>query len=364
MRAVFAILVFCACCCCNALVTPKLPGILCHGELLFDCIGPPGAGLERVMAGEYESYAGGAPGNVAVALRKLKRDVAFAGGVGDDSDGDSLLETLRKAQVDLSLATRIPQGVTRRCMVTRDLRGDRTFAAFRDGLTSSSFADCSHHLPSPTSIDGVKWLVQGTLSLATPISARSTRHLQEQARKSQALSVCDVNWRPVFWDGLASLTQARSIIHEFSRMADIVKLTDEEAEWLLDISADTALSNPSLVRRKFPLSKAILVTGGEKGAAFDVLGHTGRIPCYDVDVRETCGAGDAFLAGFIDRMYDFDFDREKEGKLGEKERRHVTKAVEFASAVGALTCTSEGAIEAQPLLSEVQAFLERHALTT
>ena len=50
-----------------------------------------------------------------------------------------------------------------------------------------------------------------------------------------------MNWRPVFWD---DVSQAPDIIKPYVSSADIVKLSDEEAEWLFGLAAADALQHP------------------------------------------------------------------------------------------------------------------------
>ena len=79
--------------------------------------------------------------------------------------------------------------------------------------------------------------------------------------------------------------------------ADVVKLTDEESEWLFGINAADAFANPELIREHFPKAIGILVTAGKKGAAYWLLGQIGRVPVFDVKVTETTGG--QFLLAFV-----------------------------------------------------------------
>ena len=74
----------------------------------------------------------------------------------------------------------------------------------------------------------------------------------------------------------------------------MVKLTDEESEWLFGINAVDAFANPELIREHFPKAIGILVTAGKKGAAYWLLGQIGRVPVFDVQVTETTG-GEIFF---------------------------------------------------------------------
>ena len=58
----------------------------------------------------------------------------------------------------------------------------------------------------------------------------------------------DINWRPVFWE---DETSASAAIKPYACKADIVKMSDEEAEWLFGIPAQEALHHPLKVKPLF-----------------------------------------------------------------------------------------------------------------
>ncbi|CAM9377376.1 unnamed protein product [Ectocarpus sp. 12 AP-2014] len=358
-----------------------LPRVLCHGEILFDCIAnPEAAGWELGRVEEsaaWTPYPGGAPANVACALAKLGVPASFVGAVGRDEEGDRLLQVLESSGVGTELAARVDDRPTRTVMVTRGEDGDRTFAGFGGGKASDSFADCEHRLSESEEmakglLEPGSWLVQGTLGLAYPGSYESHVCLAEWAKEAGAVRYLDINWRPVFWelagegggaDDYESL--ARERIMDFSLTADVVKLTDEEAEWLCGIPGEVALRDPPCLQRFFPAAKAILVTAGENGAAYSMGGQTGFIPVFEgLKVVETTGAGDAFSAGFISEAI----------KLLSSEKAGVSPAglesiggrardmIRFASAVGALTCCGDGAIKPQPLHGDVLKLLHQSSV--
>lgn len=110
------------------------------------------------------------------------------------------------------------------------------------------------------------------------------------------------------------------------------------------------------------------MTGGEKGAAYDIRGQCGFVPCFRTcNIVETTGAGDAFSAGYIAKcirlMSNSNGEVAEGGGLedvglysgGEMAR----ELVRFGSAVGALTCGGEGAILPQPSVSQVLDLLSR-----
>lgn len=323
-------------------------------------------------ASKWTAFPGGAPANVASACCKLGTQAAFLGCLGQDDDGNQLEALLKDIGVDTSLLQRddSSNSPTRRVMVTRSMEGDREFGGFYEGRAANEFADCNLDIPEDYDDDAplfanVKWIVSSTLSLAFPQSGSALKEIVSNAMDQGARLYVDVNWRPVFWPDTPEAV-ARSEIWEFCQNAKIIKMTDEEAEWLLPgISPELALESPTTVHELFfPNAMAVLVTAGEKGASYSMFLEdgicSGKIDPFEVPVVETTGAGDAFTAGFIHALsqameespaFFYSCDDEK--------KEQVHEIVKFAAAVGALTCTTEGAIAAQPTLEQVQSFLKK-----
>lgn len=361
------------------------PQLICVGEVLYDCIATDAArgwSLDQVVVkNEWTAFPGGANANVAAAYSKLSSssgrgknaaadNVAFVGCVGADDDGRALVTELREAGVDVGLMQTCPVYPTRRILVTRSVTGDRSFGGFWGNRKAHEFADAYLQeadliLAADSVLQSARWMVCGTLSLAFPVSAKAVEALLRRGLDHGVRLFVDVNWRPVFWnDANYSEDEIRRIILDFigRHNAHAVKLTDEEAEWLLNIPAGEALENPGRVHAAFPHADAVLLTAGEKGASYSVSAQqlgccvTGFVEPCSVSVVETTGAGDAFSAGFLYQWMEQEQVMNAAEPLEQRARR-IDQMVRFASAVGALTCTKEGAIAAQPTLEEVEAYL-------
>lgn len=87
-------------------------------------------------------------------------------------------------------------------------------------------------------------LVTGTLGQAYDMTGIAIRTAVAAAKEHQICVLIDVNWRPVFFKDPSCV---RDAVVEFVRQADIVKLTDEEAEWMFSINPDTAMKSPQKV---------------------------------------------------------------------------------------------------------------------
>jgi fructokinase len=317
------------------------PRVLCLGEVLYDLLADqPGLPLEAVES--WTPYPGGAPANVACGLAKLGTPTGFIGCVGRDRQGEALVQVLQDAGVDSTGIQRHPNAPTRRVYVVRSQANDRSFAGFGDRATTE-FADAhlqASQLPVPL-FEQAEYLVLGTLEMAYLESRGAIARALQLADEAFVKIVLDVNWRPVFWTHPDS---APALIHDLIARADFLKLSEEEAEWLF------STTDPGVIAHRIGSVEGVIVTAGEKGCAYFLGGNQGSIPGFKVEVEDTTGAGDSFVAGFLHQLCQHEV----------KDLDDPTVAwtiARYASAMGALTTTRAGAIAAQPTAAEVEAFL-------
>ena len=329
----------------------EYPTIVTIGEALYDCLADE-LGKSKEEVSSWTPYPGGAPANVATATSRLGDYTAFISAVGEDSLGDNFLDLLRERNVNIEYVQQVKHP-TRDVLVTRTLDGDREFAGF--GRSTDSYADCfieESKIPSEL-ISNASVCVTGTLGLAYEETRKSIEKVASLAKASPCTLVIDVNWRPVFWN---DLNKAHEIIAKFVHLADLLKITDEEAEWLLGIPAKKALENPHDVLSHFPNTKGVLISAGENGSSYAFhsgkADFSGSVPVLPVKIADTTGAGDAYLAGFLHFML---ATGGLESLTSDADMLH--KGVQFATACGAATCTKPGAIDAQPNLEDVEALL-------
>lgn len=320
------------------------PQVLCLGEILFDCLAEQmGQPLKQVTA--WTRYPGGAPANVACGLVKLGIPSAFIGCIGLDSVGEELVNILQTVGVNTSGIQRHPSLPTRQVYVTRSLDGDRHFAGF--GLTpTAEFADTQLNadlLPEALFAQA-QYLVMGTIALAYPQSRQAVYRAIEWAKKYHLKILLDINWRSVFWEQPEAAT---SLMNDLLKMTNFLKCTDEEAEQIFQTQ------DPSAIQRKLPHLQGILITAGEKGCHYQLGNHQGFVPAFSVSVRDTTGAGDSFVAGFLKQLCEQGETLLQDGALAKT-------SIRYASAAGAWTTTQLGAIAAQPTQTEIQTFLANH----
>lgn len=320
--------------------------VICLGEYLVDRLfdlGRPPQDLKN-----YTDYPGGAPANVAAAIAKLGTPTRLISALGQDDLGTWLIQVLKDQGVDCQVQ-RVANVPTRTVLVQRDETGDRQFIGF-SVPDPSAFADAflAPEWIDAVDFDGVAYLVMGTLGLAYPTTATAMERARDRAQQAGAKLVIDLNWRPVFWPNQDIAPQT---IREFLAAADLLKLSREEALWLLntDDAAD--------ICQQFPRCQAVLLTDGGKGSTCATKHYSVTLPAFAVDSIDTTGAGDAFLAGVIHQLCQRGWDCLQQPAA-------IEATLRYASAVGAVTTLKPGAIAAQPTPEEIDAFLYLYAIAS
>ena len=322
--------------------------VACIGEALIDRI--------RNQSNQgFKDFLGGAPANVACALRKLKIDSAFIGRIGNDDFGKKFINKFNELQVNIDFLQLDNDLSTRVVNVGRDKFGDRFFSGF-EASANSCFADealskklIEKELPNLEKFFlETKYLVSGTIVLSSPKSAETIFFILEQANKLEVKVVIDLNWREVFWDysifsSEISKIQRVNLIKKFLNHAHVLKLAKEEATLFF------GHENPSLISQQMPKKPDVIITDGKNPVVWCINGSQGITETtYSQKVVDTTGAGDAFLAGLISKFISSGYPSNK---------LEIDSCIKFANVCGLLTCLGEGAIEQQPDYEKVNKFL-------
>ncbi len=331
----------------------KKTKVVCIGEALIDRI-------KNKSNRKFTDFLGGAPANVACALKRLQIDSAFIGRIGSDEFGKKFIEQFKKLEVNINFLQTDNKLPTRIVTVNRDDFGDRYFSGFDTSL-NTIFADEALDINEiKKDIQGLeklfletKYFVCGTIILSSSISAESIHFLFKIAHKFDVKIIIDLNWREVFWDYAAfsseiSKNERADLIHTFLNYAHILKLAKEEAILFFESENPLEISTTMLNRPD------VIITDGENPISWFINNLQGTTEViYSSKIVDTTGAGDAFLAGLISQLLLFDYPSNES---------EIKNCVRFASVCGLLTCLGEGAIEQQPNYSKVNEFLGSHIL--
>lgn len=299
--------------------------LLCIGEILADMIGE-----ERNGTITYERKAGGAPFNVACALKKFGREVKFVGSVGDDLIGRFLIQYAEEFGMDTTYIHRDSERNTTLAFVELNEEGERAFCFYRKNTAD-------YHLPEVTDelLQAADIVCIGSLMLADPRCVGYALDLAHRAHAYNKLVAFDVNYRTDIYPDTAS---AIATYQEILAVADIIKFSEDEVEIFTEDYLDT-LSD-----------KLVLVTLGKAGSRWRYQGKQNTLPTIDVKPVDTTGAGDAFFAGALSVL---------DQHIGSPFTEELLNAMlRFGNVTGALNTTGRGAIDHLPNLETVKNYIQ------
>ncbi len=305
--------------------------VLSLGEVLIDMIVSDGSPtLED--AGEFTARPGGAPANVAVALRRLGVPSAFCGAVGDDPFGSRLRRVLLADNVDTGSLKVVPGASTTLAFAWKNERGDGQFRLVRLADVLLSELDIEQ-----AGIADRAAIIVGSVALTASPSREAIYRAVELASEAGVPVCFDVNMRPSLWE---SGERAREICQPVLDRTTILKLSVDDADVLF------GLRHPDEIFAARVGSDAVrLLTDGGRGAWFrNESGEVEHVPAFPIDPVEPTGAGDAFTAAVVSRYL-------------ASQRAPNRDDIAFASAAGAITATRIGAIESLPTRAEIEQFL-------
>lgn len=277
--------------------------IVCFGEILWDVL-PTG------------KQPGGAPFNVAVHLHQLGQAAQLISRVGDDDLGDELLEFI----------------------TSKDLRTDyvQRGKTHLTGVVKANVDDCNevtYKIVQPVAWDYIQhdvalhqvvaeagMFVYGSLAARSPATRETLYRLLPLAR----FKVFDVNMRPPHY--------TREVVQYLLEHADLVKMNHHELTEILEWFGHEADENTALawLAARFGL-EAVCVTKGADGAVLWTNDQLYRGPGIPVEVKDTIGSGDAFLAALLTCW--------QHGQAPQE-------CLQFACAAGSLVATYQGATPA------------------
>ncbi|MBQ6122573.1 MAG: carbohydrate kinase [Clostridia bacterium] len=293
----------------------------------------------------FEANPGGAPCNVLAMLRKLDRRCAFVGKVGNDMFGQQLKAVAEEAGIDMS-GLRMDDTVhTTLAFVKTYEDGDRDFSFYRNPGADMMLTE--DELPMDM-IRDTRIFHFGTLSMTHEGVRQATRVAVLAAKQAGAIISFDPNLRPPLWD---SLNEARGQMLWGLSQADVVKIADNEIEFLTDTSDYD--KGASLLRERFPGIRLLNVTAGANGSYAFCGDRKTFVPSFLLGgTIETTGAGDTFCASVLDFVLAHGTDGLSKDDL--------KAMLRFANAAAYLVTTRRGAIRSMPQRQQVEAILKEH----
>ncbi len=316
----------------------KLCGI---GEALIDFI-PEVKGQRLKDVPSFTRVAGGAPANVVGAVTKLGIPSKFLTKLGDDPFGDYIVEVLDQAGIDTSNIERDQEGETALAFVSLAADGNRDFKFYR-----KNSADLRYNVEDiPTDVlDDCGMIHFCSVDLVESPMKQAHKKLIDMAIAQNVKVSFDPNLRFSLWD---DLDQLKETVNEFLDYADIIKISDEELEFITGYT-DIKDAVPGLLSKR---AKYVVYTKGKDGAEVYTKDGVVEASGYTVDVRDTTGAGDSFIGAFLYCLL-----RDEVEDLNSVSKEILHSYLDFANAYAANTTTKEGALAAMADAQEVEAWM-------
>lgn len=287
---------------------------VCFGEILFDVF------LKN-------KKIGGAPLNVASRLKSFGIDVSIISAVGNDNNGKELIEYFKKLDIDttsIQIKENYPTGVVN---VRLNEKGNASY----DITYPSAWDKIRLSIDDTELVKNADFFIYGSLASRDESTKKTLLQLLEVAK----YKIFDVNLR------VPNYTEKTLI--ELMKLADFIKFNDDE---LFEIAKYLNSNHKSLEQNMKFIAKetntdTICVTLGCHGAVLFYKGKFYNNCGFKVDVVDTVGSGDSFLASLISKLF---------SEVDPQE------ALNFACAVGAIVAQYEGA-NPEISQSEIDEFL-------
>ena len=319
--------------------------ILVIGEALIDMI------QNQSEPEKFTAVAGGANANVAFALARREQPHQFLGRISNDLFGKQIRKHLADNNVSLDLS------------VSADEQSTLAFASIDDqGVADYSFyventADWmwkAEELPTTDSMVKMdaRAIQFGCLTMAmTPGNKVIETWLAEIFDSEQLTLSHDLNMRPALGHNVDS---ERERVEKLNRISTIIKASDADIEWLYP---DRDLEE---VAQEWMggLSKLVVITKGAEGAIVFRGQDRVDVPGLTIDLEDTVGAGDTFMANLLVELDSIEGLGEQPLKRLERlDIEDIEKAVKIAVVASAIACEREGC--QPPTLREIEQKLEQ-----
>lgn len=277
---------------------------------------------ETVLGGGFAESPGGKGANQAMAIARLGSSAAFVASVGEDAHGDALLAGFVRAGMDVRFVARCATARTGVALIVVDEGGQNAIvvAPGANAELTPSFVRASVELLAPQVL-----LAQLEVPLATVEAAF--------AAAPKALKILNPAPAQDLPAGLLAAT-------------DVIVPNETETEVLTGILPDTDQN----CRRAADALRAkgvgtVVITLGARGCYTFDGSQEMRLPAAEVEVVDTTAAGDAFCGALA---------------LAFQQRKSLSQALSFATAVAGLSVSRAGAQASMPSWAEVKNLVDHN----
>ncbi|PWN58168.1 carbohydrate kinase family protein [Chryseobacterium viscerum] len=290
---------------------------VCFGEVLWDIF-------------PTETRAGGAPFNVAYNLDKMEVEVKMITKIGNDTLGADLLKQIKSWNISTDYIQIDSEKPTGTVIASFDEQGEAHYDIVNDVAWDHIEISLEHR----ALVENAQAFVFGSLIARNEESRNTLLQLIEFAK----FTVFDVNFRPPFIDF--------DLVKTLLSKADLVKMNKAELRQIIEFLDKEYIDEDSSIKylqNHFDLDEIVL-TKGSKGARYFVGDESYTFSAISIEIKDTVGSGDSFLAGFLSKKF---------------QRKTPDKIMKQAVALGAFITSKSGACP-DYTFEEFKSFREEH----
>jgi fructokinase len=303
--------------------------IVVIGEALIDLISKE--------SGNYQAVVGGANANVALALAVRGEKQAFLGRISSDGFGQQIRNHLSSHGVNLDYSIAAKEQTTL-AVATIDQAGVASYSFYVK--ETADWGWTNDELPTLEELMqlGVNAIQYGCLTMTIGPGNKVIEKWLSEIYESNLITLShDLNIRPAL--GFERAVE-RARVENLNQISHIIKASDADIEWLYDLPAG---SNLDQIASEWSVGKLVIITRGDDGVSLFTDGKRTDVPGFSIQLSDTVGAGDTFIATFLAEL-------NAGGALGENSvekigKLEIEKLVEFAraaNAAAAIVCERTG----------------------
>ena len=290
----------------------------------------------------FSMYLGGSPGNMAVGVNKLGKNVGFIGCVSDDQFGTFILNYFKDRNIDVSQMVRAKNGENLGLTFTEiSSPTDSQILMYRNGVADLQIApqDISEEYIANSKI----LLISGTALAASP-SREACLLAVQYAKKHGVKVIFDIDYREYTWKSKEELAIYYSLL---GSMSDIIIGSREEFDLMENIPADSGIANHELAEKYIGFgNKIVIIKHGKKGSiAYTADKEAFKVDSYHIKLLKSFGGGDAYGSAFV---------------YGLLEGWPIEEALKYATAHAAMVVASHSCSNAMQTAKQIEEFTKEH----
>lgn len=314
--------------------------LLAIGEALIDFI-PSESGKEMKNVSAFAPAVGGAPANVCGAYVKLGGEASMITQLGADPFGDKIADEFVSCGIGCEYVKRTTLANTSLAFVALKEDGNREFSFYRKPGADMLMDKSDIQKEWFSDIFGLHFC---SVSLGDFPMKEAHRQAVQYASEAGALVSFDPNLRFALWEDLDAL---KKVVREFAPMAHVLKISDEELEFITG-STDIKEAIPQLLTGN---TKLVIYTKGSDGAECYTRHAHAFAPGMKVKAVDTTGAGDGFIGSLL---YCLSADGVTPSSLNDLTEEQMERYLTFADKFCGRSVMGHGAIASYPTMEEMK----------